>query len=1429
MPPIRRRNIGRRTRHAAQVRNIRVVQNERARLEQERTRDVHRNLIQWRDKHNSGFIYDSLVNYSEAANIGDFDKVCRFCNALTWDKEPSGICCASGKVSLAPILEAPEPLRSLMSEDTPQSRNFLQNIRVYNSAFQMTSFGGNEIREGAYMPTFKIQGQVYHLIGSLLPPLGQPPSFLQIYFVGDDQVQLGRRQHLFQDLEPDLLAALQTMLQNNNAYLISFKTAIESLPVDTPDFKIIIRADRCPAGEHPGRYNEPTVSEVAVLMVGDPSDRRDIILSSREQGLKRIYETHRSYDALQYPLMFCRGEDGYNFNLNHVNPNTRQPTNKKTSSREFYAYRIMVREGDANHIHNFKNLFNQYLVDMYAKVESGRLLYIRTHQRELRAENYVHLQDALGRNDNVEQLGQKIILPSTFTGGPRYMHSRTQDAFCYVRKFGRPDLFITMTTNPKWPEITNVITGRQTPQDRHDIVSRVFHMKLKCLMTLLTKSQIYGSVRCFMYSVEWQKRGLPHAHILIWLEEPIPPNRVDEVISAELPDPAVDPELSDIVKNHMLHGPCGAFNVRQLRLPCMKDGHCSKRYPRPFVKETLTGDNGYPTYRRRTPEDGGHRVLIKVGNEEIPMDNRWVVPYSPVLSRTFETHINVEYCSSVKSIKYICKYINKGSDQATFAMTNTDEIQMYQSGRYICTSEAVWRILSFPIHERFPSVTHLEVHLPNEQRVYFQPDNVRERMEQGTALMAFFDLCQTDAFARTLLYNEVPSYYTYTRQRGWRRRLRGQTVPDHPDIRKDPCIGRVYTVHPNSGERYYLRLLLHSVRGPLSFDDLKTVDGELHATFQSACRALGLLEDDSCWEGTMREAAVTDSPSKLRDLFSVLLVFCNLSHPLELWTLFKDSLSEDFLRTAQQVNENVTFQNSPNLYDLCLSNIQEIVTRIGGLQLNTYGLPLPAIPANQLNMDYVRETCYDRVELNNFVAQNLPKLTEEQRVVYDHVIISTQNTTDKKIFFLDAPGGTGKTFIIQLILAKVRSDSKIALATASSGIAATLLPGGRTAHSMFKIPINVDHMEFPICSISRNSPMAQVLRECSLIVWDECTMANKLSIEALDRTLRDIRQSDETMGGLTVMFSGDFRQTLPVVVRGTRADEINASLKRSVLWPTINRLSLTVNMRVYLGNDPEVEEFADILLQVGNGSLANESGVIVIPQSLGTIVSSQQLLIDSVYPGVGGILNMDSGWLCDRAILAPTNEQANQINNKMMSLFNSEERTYTSVNTVLSEDDAVHYTTEFLDSVTAPGLPAHKITLKVGAPIMLLRNLNPPKLCNGTRLRVLRLHRYVVEADILTGCGAREVVFIPRIPLIPSNYPFQFKRLQFPISVCFAMTINKAQGQTLSTAGVELSGSGCFSHGQLYVACSRVRSSRSLFLHAPDARTPNIVYEEALR
>ncbi|GFQ91141.1 ATP-dependent DNA helicase [Trichonephila clavata] len=240
---------------------------------------------------------------------------------------------------------------------------------------------------------------------------------------------------------------------------------------------------------------------------------------------------------------------------------------------------------------------------MFAKIESERLNWIRHNRKKLRSEEYIHLKDAITATDGqLSELGKMVVLPSSFTSGSRYMHERTQDAMTYMRHFGRPDLFIAFTCNPKWPEIVHLLNHGQKSHDRHDIIARAFRVKVKHMMKLLSKGCIFGNVRCHMYTVEWQKRGLPHVHILLWLEDKIRPESIDEVICVELPDSNIDPALYEIIRTTMIHGPCGHINKSSL---CMLNGTCTKKYLRCFREETQTGEDGYPLYRRRSPKDGG--------------------------------------------------------------------------------------------------------------------------------------------------------------------------------------------------------------------------------------------------------------------------------------------------------------------------------------------------------------------------------------------------------------------------------------------------------------------------------------------------------------------------------------------------------------------------------------------------------------------------------------------------------------------------------------------------------------------------------------------------------------------------------------------------------------------------------------------------------
>ncbi|KAL1516386.1 hypothetical protein ABEB36_000305 [Hypothenemus hampei] len=202
------------------------------------------------------------------------------------------------------------------------------------------------------------------------------------------------------------------------------------------------------------------------------------------------------------------------------------------------------------------------------------------------------------------------------------------------------------------------------------------------------------------------------------------------------------------------------------------------------------------------------------------------------------------------------------------------------------------------IHERYPTVVHLAGHLENGQRVYFTTENALQRANQPpcTTLTSFFEMCQNDDFARTLLYSEMPKYYTWNQsEKKFQRRKQGIPVPGHSNVFYTEALGRIYTVHPSNDECFYLRLLLVNVRGPTSFQHLRTVNGELCSTYKEACQHLQLLENDTHWESTLQDAVISSNAHQIRTLFSIIISTCFPSKPIDLWTKYKNDMSDDIL------------------------------------------------------------------------------------------------------------------------------------------------------------------------------------------------------------------------------------------------------------------------------------------------------------------------------------------------------------------------------------------------------------------------------------------------------------------------------------------------------------------------------------------------------
>ncbi|XP_076059473.1 uncharacterized protein LOC143036104 [Oratosquilla oratoria] len=427
----------------------------------------------------------------------------------------------------------------------------------------------------------------------------------------------------------------------------------------------------------------------------------------------------------------------------------------------------------------------------------------------------------------------------------------------------------------------------------------------------LTIKNVFGRVKAHLLSVEWQKRGLPHVQILLWMERHVTADFVSRVISSEIPDKNKEPRLYEIVTTNMIHGPCRGFDESQLRCQGKYGSKslCGKSFPKVCKGDMYFGNNEYPLYRRRAVGEGGH---------------------------SFEKN-------------------------------------------------------------KSPPVATLDLHLEEENAIFF-----KENASKDTHLTAFFKLCARNEFAAGLYYNQLPNHFVFNNTSSvWEER---KTTAS--------SLGRIRAVTNKTVELFYLRLLLTHVKGPTSYEDLRTFEGVIYPSYREAVKAMGLLNDEETWKKTILEIINhTNDRNQLRATYASMFAFSELEDQSGIWEETKDLFASDFLQRQKATEYN------DEIYLDALDDIQEHVWNCGGGSITQYGLPLSRCGEKTSNI-IRREKAYNKEKLTEEVKEKSLLLNSKQRLCYDTVLFRIENAQkySHNGIFLDAPGGTAKSFVLNILL-----------------------------------------------------------------------------------------------------------------------------------------------------------------------------------------------------------------------------------------------------------------------------------------------------------------------------------------------------------------------------------------------------------------------------
>ena len=851
-------------------------------------------------------------------SLGPADEVCQYCSAALFQDEQRGFCCGNGKnyidfatcfatpdAALAALYKSPNVSASSRGSNLAAARSQISTLdtfsaqsRKYNMLFCMAQHEiqattvDKEVRfSGPFKPSnIRIHGTMCRKVLSCEDhcPLR--------YLVIDPRAR--EQEALKHQLNTRILKQLTAAIVHSNPYMKAAQRLAN------------LRASGSNA--HVRLEWQEGLDEVAAIVDDNPTtsmDARKVVIRRSGTGKPDyLHPLSPIYEPLSYPLWFPYGGHGWHPGL---------VTSHGHKVSQMWWYRQLALR--CSYMHACGRLLNEWFINMYCRMEDERFSVLRHLQRQAQVRHDTPPCEVV-RND-VSSNGvtaKDFCLPASVPGSPRHLRRLRVDALELARRRGAPTFFLTLTCNPRWSEIQAGLLPGQTAADRPDLVVRVFHLRLEKLMRYI-KTTWCPNRRYTIKVIEYQRRGLPHGHVVIAMANPpTTPEEIDEYISCTLPSD--HGAVYELVLQHMVHG-C-SHSCRPVD-PCQD---CIKGCPWPFTNETSFDARGYPVHRRQPcagtcPNCASGEA--KYGRRKVCC-NQLIVEYSPELLLLWDGHINVKFAGSVELFEYLYKCLFKGPDKANYDVTMDpkvkDELAEWLRGRYLCATECAWRIMGYNTYERTPTVICLPVHLEREQPGLTDTDDAVCDSFAVSPLLRHFarpdhekynDLIYFEYFESFIVSSRCPVMFRHVFP-SWHPEAQtstnASTPPDsiHLDqapvgsrcfvyerLRRERPLCRLEMKYPKQKEVFYLRQIL--LRYPKrSFADCKEHAGATYATYEEAALASGMLQRNDEAKAVLDEiVALRYTANQLRFAFVVLIE--QEPDPITLYNAYEHAMMKDFL------------------------------------------------------------------------------------------------------------------------------------------------------------------------------------------------------------------------------------------------------------------------------------------------------------------------------------------------------------------------------------------------------------------------------------------------------------------------------------------------------------------------------------------------------